>query len=89
MSHVPGRYHDWPHVPRASAQSVERVPVVPRSLPKAQSEVPTLSEGHKTPWAYCVPCGDNHWPENLEVVREWKTPKNKHVTRSFLGLCTY
>jgi hypothetical protein len=90
MFHVPGRDHDWPHVPRASAQPVERVPLVLRSPPKAQSgEVPTLSEGSTIPQAYCVPCGDNHWPKNLKVVGECTTPKNKHKTRSFLGLCNY
>jgi hypothetical protein len=27
--------------------------------------------------------------EKLKAVREWPTPKNKHETRSFLGLCMY
>jgi hypothetical protein len=29
------------------------------------------------------------YPEKLRVVREWLNPKNKHETRSFLGLCTH
>jgi hypothetical protein len=28
-------------------------------------------------------------PEKLTAVHKWPTPKNKHDTRSFLGLCTY
>jgi hypothetical protein len=28
-------------------------------------------------------------PEKLKALSEWPTPKNKHDTRSFLGLCTY
>jgi hypothetical protein len=45
MSRIPGQHdHDWSHVQRAPAQPAESVPVVLRSLPKAQSgEVPTLS----------------------------------------------
>jgi hypothetical protein len=27
--------------------------------------------------------------EKLKAVQEWSTPKTKHDTRSFLGLCTY
>jgi hypothetical protein len=28
-------------------------------------------------------------PEKLKAVWEWPTPKNKHESRSFLGLCMY
>ena len=27
--------------------------------------------------------------EKIEAVKDWPTPKNLHVLRSFLGLCTY
>lgn len=56
MSRIPGQCErDWLHIPRASAQPVKNVPVVPRSLPKVQSgEVPILSNGSMVPWAYGI-----------------------------------
>jgi hypothetical protein len=35
------------------------------------------------------PAGIQTDPDNLEAVREWPRPKDKHQIRSFLGLCTY
>jgi hypothetical protein len=35
------------------------------------------------------PSGVTTDPENLEAVKSWPRPRDKHQLRSFLGLCTY
>jgi hypothetical protein len=67
-SRLPGRRDcDWLHVPRALTQPVESVPVVPWSLPKAQSRevVPPL-ERRTVPRAYYVTWKNNHQPREPE-----------------------
>jgi hypothetical protein len=69
---------------------VERIPAVLRSPPKAKAtEVLILSEESMVPRRIMSP--ERIYTNNgkLKAVWEWLIQRNKHVIRSFLGICTY